>query len=479
MLFSGGCPEPRPAWRNLLRGIAAALVLYALVPASVAAQEANISTAVAPVAAGTVTSRIDLDAVKPNPTSGRGLALPSLSLVDDGSGPRVTSLVLELPTLDFEDVSVSSRLGDQPLPAVFRAAPLAGSALTAPIRGLSLTTTGATPFSLSLGQMGTDPAIGSSAPGSPSVAAAALSFTPSTSLSLVPRVVIDNGSTDAQTSVGTAIQAKLAANLALVTDLGVAGTTDTSWAPLASARLVAQWSRAGIETSVLRGAAERPLVPSRDREAVQAQVQPLRGLTFAALTSLSRPAADPNAAGTTAGTLRVAYSGQPTGQLAAVRQREITASRAADITSLEWRQRWLGQMAVRYVHKRGSDTASNRADERSSRVEVDLPALTPRRKGLDLRAALTAGSTHQTDAEMNSRVSCRLGLSDEAVLTSETELGLTGGDGQLLRALRMTTEMPVVAATRLQLSYSYLADAQRSQGQVFEARISKRLRLGW
>ena len=41
----------------------------------------------------------------------------------------------------------------------------------------------------------------------------------------------------------------------MVTDVGMAGTADTAWAPLTSARLVGQWPRAGIETIVLRGAA--------------------------------------------------------------------------------------------------------------------------------------------------------------------------------------------------------------------------------
>ena len=91
------------------------------------------------------------------------MALPSLTLTDDGSGPRVRRLVLELPDLGLGDVAVASRLGDQPLPAVFRAAPLAGSALASPMRGLTFTTTGTAPLSLSFGQMGTVPATGTPA----------------------------------------------------------------------------------------------------------------------------------------------------------------------------------------------------------------------------------------------------------------------------------------------------------------------------
>ena len=110
---------------------------------------------------------------------------------------------------------------------------------------------------------------------------------------------------------------------------------------------------------MLRGAAaprteaDTAFVSSRDREAAQAQVQPLPGLTLAALTSSSRPAADPDADDTTLGSLRIAYDGLPSGQVAAVRQREATASRESDITSLEWRQRGPGRMAVRYVHQTG------------------------------------------------------------------------------------------------------------------------------
>jgi hypothetical protein len=69
---------------------------------------------------------------------------------------------------------------------------------------------------------------------------------------------------------------------------------------------------------------------------------------------------------------------------------------------------------------------------------------------------------------------------DNAALTGETELGLTGGDGQVLRAIRVTTDMPVVPATRLQLCYTYRGGgAQFPVGQAFEARLQRRLNLGW
>ena len=186
---------------------------------------------------------------------------------------------------------------------------------------------------------------------------------------MTPQVLIPSGSPDAQTSVGTAIRANVVGNFALATDVGMAGTADTSWAPLASARLVGQWPRAGIETSVLRGApaprdgGNTAFVSSRDREAAQAQVQPLPGLTLAALTSVSRPSSDPVADDTTLGSLRIAYDGLGSGKVAAVQQREATASRESDITSLEWRQRGPGRMTVRYVRQSASDSALAEANK--------------------------------------------------------------------------------------------------------------------
>jgi hypothetical protein len=406
-----------------------------------------------------------------------------LTVIDDGSHVTLKTLVMELPDLDVGETAVASRLGDQPLPAVFRAGPLAGSGLGSPLRGLTFTTTGTTPVSVSFGQMG---GAASTTPGSPALAAAAVSFNPSTRLSVTPQVVMPVGSPDAQRSVGTAIRANVAGNFTLLTDVGVSGTSDTAWAPLASARLVSHWPRAGIETSVLRGAAaprsetEPAFVSSRDREAAQAQVQLLPDLTLAAVTSASRPAADPGADDTRLGSLSVAYDGLPAGRVAALRQRETTASRESDITSLEWRQRGPGRMAVRFVQRRASDSAPDAVDEGSSRVEVDLPALAPHSAGcLDLRAGLTAGSSWLTGPGVNSRISGRVALINGAGLTGETELGITGGGGQVLRTLRLTSDTPVMPAMRLQLSYSYRATPLAPLGQVFEAHILRRLNLGW
>jgi hypothetical protein len=465
--------------------VAAAWALYALMAPLVAtAQEAVMLTTAAPLGSGTATSQINLDAVRPKPATDHGLALPSLSFIDDGSGPRVRSLILQMPDLELGGISVALSLGDQRLPAVFRAAALAGPALASPARGLTLMTTRKTPLSVSFVQTPV-PGAGTLA-ASPAFAAAAVSFTPSSRLSVTPQVLIPSGSPGAQTSVGTGIRANVVGNLAMMTDVGMAGTAETPWVPLASARLVSQWPRAGIETIVLRGAAaprtaeNTALVSSRDREAAQAQVQPLPGLTVAALTSVSRPSSDPAGNDTTLRSLRIAYDGLRSGQVAAVQQREATASRESDITSFEWRQRWLGRMTVRYVHQSASDSALAEANKSSSRVEVGFPVLARRSAGcLDVHAALRAGSISPTDSGVSSRVSGRVALIDDAALTGETELGLTGRDGQVLRGLRVMTEMPVVATTRLQLSYAYRTSPEFPLGQVFEASILRRVSLGW
>lgn len=446
-----------------------------------AAQDAVMATSVSPVGSG-ATSRISLDPITAKPATDGGLRLPTFSLVDDGSGPRLNSLMLQMPTVEFGGVRVTSVVGDQRLPAVFRSSTLAGPALASTARGLTFTATGSAPLSLSFGQMALP---GSGAVGPSAFAAAAMSFTPVSRLSVTPQVLIPGGSPAAHATVGTAIRANVVANIRMLTDVGVAGTADAPWTPLASARLVGQWPRAGIETSVLRGVAapqagaNTALVTSRDREAVQASVQPLPGLALAALTSVSRPSAEPGADDTTQGSLRIAYSGLPKGQLAATQQREATATRESDITSLEWQHRGVVPMTVRFVRQSASDSATAEPSKSASRVEVDLPLLAPGYTGaVDVRAALTAGSLSGAASGVSSKVSGRVALIDNAALTGETELGLTNQDGQFVRGLRLTTEMPVVPATRLQLSYAYRTGAQFPLGQVFEARILRRINLG-
>ena len=439
-----------------------------------------MSTTVAPLGSGAATSRLNIDTVKPTQATDRGPALPSLALTDDGSGPQVRSLMLQLPAFNLGSIAVASAVGDQRLPSAVRDSALAGPALGATARGFALAIKSSTPISLSFAPA---PVAGPGKQPSAPAFAAAMSFNASPRISVTPRVLIPATAPDAQRSIGTAVRASLVSNVAVTTEVMMAGAADSSWTPVGSARLVGQWPRAGIETIVLRGAAapgagaNTAIVSSRDREAAQAQIQPLRGLTVGALTSVSRPSADPDADDTAQNSLRLGYDGLRSGQLTAVQQRETTSTKETDQTSLEWRQR--GGMTVRYVRQSVSDSAPASIDRTSSRVEMDFPVPTRGAGCLALRAALSAGSISQTESGVSSKVSGRLALIDNAALIGETELGITGKDGQVLRGLRVTTEMPVVQATHLQLSYAYRTGTQLPVGQVFEARILRRFRLGW
>ena len=74
-----------------------------------------------------------------------------------------------------------------------------------------LTTSGSAPLTLLFEQMPV--AATPNAPASTGIAAAALSLTPSSRVSVTPQVVIPSGSPDAPTSVGTAVQAQIVGNV--------------------------------------------------------------------------------------------------------------------------------------------------------------------------------------------------------------------------------------------------------------------------
>ena len=140
-----------------------------------------MSTTVVPLASGAATSRTSFNPANPKPD--RGLTLPSLSLTDDGNGPTVRSLLLQMPEADLGGVPVASSLGDQQLPAAIRAGALAGPALSSNVRGVTLRTTGSTPLNVSFGQI---PVKASGVrPDSPAFAAATMSFSPISRLSRV------------------------------------------------------------------------------------------------------------------------------------------------------------------------------------------------------------------------------------------------------------------------------------------------------
>ena len=297
---------------------------------------------------------------------------------------------------------------------------------------------------------------------------------------MTPQVVIPVGSPDAQTSVGTAIQANVVRQLRPADGrgrqrdqrhgLGAAGVCP-SRRPLAPRRHRNERAARRGRAAHRDGARVRVVTRPRGRAGTGAAAA---GPHSCGAHELVAPRGRPGCRRHETRLAPRRLRRPPDRALAALRQRETTASRESEITSLEWRQRGLGRMAVRYVQQRASDSALDAVDEASSRVEVDLPTLAPHSAGrLDLRAGLTAGSSSLTGPGVNSRVSGRVGLIDDAALTGETELGITGGGGQVLRALRVTRDMPVVPAMRLQLSYSY-----RARRWPPSARCSKRASCG-
>lgn len=419
------------------------------------------------------------------PATTDGVMLPSLTLTGADNGPRVQNLIFAFPDLVFGGHDVKTRLGDQPLPAIFRGSSLAGTSLAAPVRGLSLTTGGQAPISLSFGQTGINGGTGKAAAGAPSLMALGVSLSPSSRVSVAPQMILPVGSPDAQASVSTAVRTQVISSIAFVTDVGAARTEQVGWAPLASARLTGSWSHAGLETSVIRGAAapqtatDTAIVRSRDLEVARGHVRPLPGLTLSALTSWSRPSTGPDMPDTTAGSLGFTYDGIPGGQLTAAQERQMAASWESETTRFEWRQAGRNGMSLRFSRKREtSPTAPSTMDE-SSRVEVDLPALVPRQPGsrLDLRATLAAGPASATNQTVSSRVSGRIDVVHDVALAGETELGLAG-DGQMLRTFRLTTDLAVRRNTALQLLYTYRAGSSIGFGQAFEARMSRRINLG-
>jgi len=353
-----------------------------------------------------------------------------------------------------------------------------------PMRGMSFSTAGATPWTVAIGQLNSGSGALSSA--TPSVAALAVSLAPQKGLSVAPRLLVPVGAPDAgQTSIGTAFRAKVNPHISLVSDVGAADTARTGWAPLASAAVSGQWAGTEVETSVLRGAPSQgttgpAIVGTVDREVARGRLQPLPGLTISAGASWSRPAKLADTSDTKVGSVGVAYEHLPYGNIMATRQTELTSQQALEITRVEWRHAAAGGLTLRYTTTHTTSDATAGTDAASKQlVEVDLPRLSPQRTGgrLNLRAALTASPSAATPA-IGSRVSGRVGVYDEIALLGETELGLAGSDGgQLLRALRLTTDVPILPDTSVQLLYTYRAGTPFSFDRSFEARVSRTINL--
>ncbi len=442
------------------------------------AQQARVSVRVSPFSSASTAPLFNVDLVD---AAGReGVPLPSLTLTNTLGGPEVTNLALALPELTVGNTPVASRLGDQQLPGSFLSSPLSAPVLARPLRGVSVATRGDTPWSLSVGRLDADRY--SLAPGAsaPAVAAVAVTFPLHQRVSIAPRLLVPTGSRGVgQASAGAAIRTGLTKHLSLVSDVASAAS-EAGWAPLASASLVGHWGGIETESSVLRGA--RPpvsetlaTVGSVDRELVRGKVQLRRGLSMNGGVSRSRPAYGPNPGDTTRGTFGFTFDRREYGQLSAMRQHEQTASKVVDSTRLEWRHQALNGVSLRYLATTEHGSGVPSAEDTQHQMELDLPAVVSPKPGrpLTLRAALAAIPSGD-GATLKSRVRGRFDVATRVSLSGESEVGLVAGDDdEVLRALRLTTDVNVLEKTAVQLLYSYKADTPFSFGQALEVRVAR------
>jgi hypothetical protein len=462
---------------------AAFVLLLTAFPASALAQQAKISFRIAPFGGPNASPLFKVDIVEP--VAQGGLMVPSFSLTDTQTGPQVTNLALLLPDVTIGTTPVASRLGDQLLPTTFVSSPLSGGSMKKPMRGVSFSTAGATPWTVAVGQLNTGSDASALSTGAPSVAALSVSLAHHKRVSVAPRLLVPVSARDAgQTSIGTAIRAKVNSHISFVSDVGAADSAPIGWVPLASAAVSGQWTGTEVETSVLRGAPSHgatgpAIVRTVDREVARGRLHPLPGLTISAAASWSRSANPVGTSDTKVGSVGVAYEHLPYGNLAATRQSEFTSQQALEITRFEWRHAAAGGLTLRYSETHTTPPAAPGTDAASKIVEVDLPRLTPQRTSgrLNLRAALTASPSSATPG-IGSRVSGRVGVYDEIALVGETELGLVRSDGKhLLRAMRLTTDVPILQDTSVQLLYTYRSGAPFSFDRAFEARVSRLVNL--
>jgi hypothetical protein len=394
----------------------------------------------------------------------------------------MSNVALTLPPITFGDTAVTSQIGDQKLPRTFSSSPSAGNVVMRPIRGLGFSTGGTTPVNVLVGQLdATSRPPQSDDP--PVVMALAMGAAPGRQFTVAPRALLPMDP-KTQTSVGTAIRAQVSPHVSFVTDVGAAGTTQHGWDPLAAAGVIGHWSGAELETNLLRGASpvgmsEIATVGSLDREIVRGLVRSIPGVTISTQASWSRPASAPASADTTVGSIGVAYDRFPIGVLTAIHQEEESSLQQTDTTSVEWRTRPVGGIVVRYTERDQTPHDPLQSAVVSKHVELELPGWIERdvRNRLDIRAVLTENPMPGTPT-LSSRLSGRFDVVGDVGVIGDTEVGITG-TGPSLRALRLTSKIPVLARTALQLVYTYQARGPYAlyDDQSFEARLSRSVPL--
>jgi hypothetical protein len=444
------------------------------------AQEAQISFRSTPFNGPSATPLFKVDIVD-SPKSATA-ALPSVTVVETPLGPRMSNVALKLPPISLGDTAVASQIGDQKLPRTFSSSPWAGNVVMRSMRGLSLSTTGRTPVSLLVGQLDATSRPPQSS-NTPVVVALAMGATPAKEFSVAPRALLPMNS-KTQPTVGTAIRAEVSPHVSFITDVGAAGTTQHGWDPLAAAGVLGHWSGAELETNLLRGAApvgasDIATVGSLDREIVRGLVRAIPGVTISTQASWSRPASAPASADTTVGSIGVAYDRFPIGVLTATHQGEDSSLQQTDTTSVEWRTKPVGGIVVRYTERGQTPHDRLQATVVSKQVELELPGWIERdiRNRLDVRAVLTENPMPGTPT-LSSRLSGRFDVVGDVGVIGDTEVGITGA-GPSLRALRLTSKIPVLARMAVQLVYTYQARGPYTlyDDQSFEARLSRSIPL--
>jgi hypothetical protein len=444
------------------------------------AQEAQISFRSTPFNSPSATPLLKVDVVESpkRPTA----ALPSVTVVETSLGPRMSNVALKLPPITLGDTAIASQIGDQRLPRSFSASPWAGNVVMRPMRGLSFSTPGTTAVSVLVGQLDATsrPPQSSDTPG---VAALTIGVTPIKELSVAPRALIPMNP-KMQTSVGTAIRGEVSPHVSFVTDVGAAGKTQDGWDPLAAAGVIGHWSRMELETNLLRGASpvgssDIATVGSLDREIVRGLVRSIPGMTISTQASWSRPASAPTSADRTVGSIGIAYDRLPIGVLTATRQDEDSSLQQTDTTSIEWRPRPIRGIVVRYTEREQAPHDRLQSAVVSKQVELELPGWIERdvRNRVDVRAVLTENPMPGTPT-LSSRLSGRFDVVGDVGVIGDTEVGITSS-GPSLRALRLTSKVPVLDRTAVQLVYTYQARGpyMSYDNQSFEARLSRSVPL--
>jgi hypothetical protein len=350
------------------------------------------------------------------------------------------------------------------------------------MRGLSFSTAGPTPLNLSVGEL--DATARSAAQAErPNVVALTMGMTPGQEFAVTPRALVPLGSNTTPASVGTAIRAEVNRHVSVVSDVGAAGDRQHGWEPLAAASVMGHWRGTELETNLLRGmspigAPEMSSVGSLDRESLRGLVRSIPGTTISAQASWSRPASASTSAESTVGAVAVAYDRLPIGVLTASRQDEDGVLQQIDTTSVEWRRKPVGGVVVRYIEKEQTPRDPLQSEVVSKQVVLELPGWIERdlRNRMDVRAVLSESPMWGTPT-FSSRLSGRFDVAGDVGVTGDTEVGILGR-GPALRALRLTSSVPLLDRTAVQLVYTYQAHGVFAfADHSFEARLSRAIPL--